>query len=72
MEISNNSTLTIKVEEKIIFHVPIEFGINNSLIKISGIDNNSYPINIYFREGQKLKLNNSKDTITLSLGGNIL
>lgn len=68
LEISNNSTLTIKVEEKIIFHVPIEFGINNSLIKISGIDNNSYPINIYFREGQKLKLNNSKDTITLSLG----
>lgn len=58
MEIKNKSKLDIKVAEKVIFDVPIDFDKNESSIIISGINNNSYPVKVYFREGESVKINN--------------
>ena len=58
LEIGNNHSLDIKAEE-VIFDVPITFDKNAVGINIMGINNDSYPVKVYFIEGDRVKINNN-------------
>lgn len=49
LTIGNNHYLNVKVNNMIIFDIPIEFKKNAEGIDISGISNNSYPLYVLFR-----------------------
>jgi len=62
LTMGNNHYLNVKVNNMVIFDIPIEFKKNAEGIDISGISNNSYPIYVLFRGNGR----NTVDQYTIS------